>query len=76
MSAADLGAKVEWTVNGESRTAWMVPGTTFSSSGSTMHLGLGGHDQAETVRVTPVNGDPVDYRDVPRGTVLDQRSYQ
>ena len=41
-----------------------------------MHLGLGGHDQAETVRVTPVNGEPIDYRDVPRGTVLDQRSYQ
>ena len=76
MSAADLGAKVEWTVNGEMRTAWMVPGTTFSSSGSTMHLGLGGHDQADSVRVTPVNGEPIDYRDVPRGTVLDQRSYQ
>lgn len=76
MTAADLGAKVEWSVAGEVRTAWMVPSTTFSSSGSTLHLGLGGREQAEFVRVTPVNADPVEYRDVPRGTVLDQRSYQ
>ena len=76
MAAADLGATVKWSVNGTERTAWMVPGTTFSSSGSTLHLGLAGHASADWVRIIPVNGDPVEHVNVPAGTTLTQRSYQ
>jgi hypothetical protein len=76
MSASDLGAKVEWSVAGTERVTWMIPTTTFSSSGSTLHLGLGRYLSADWVRITPVAGEPVEFANVPAGTVLDQRSYQ
>ena len=76
MGAADLGATVEWSVNGLARETWMLPGTTFSNSGSSLHLGLAGHPVADWVRITPVNGDPVEHANVPAGTTVTQRSYQ
>ncbi len=76
MGAADLGATVEWSVNGLARETWMLPGTTFSNSGSSLHLGLAGHPVADCVRITPVNGDPVEHANVPAGTTVTQRSYQ
>lgn len=74
--AGDVGARVEWSVGGEQYTRWYQPGTTFSVSGPTLHLGLGGYPSADTVRITPVGGETVEYVDVGAGTRLDQRSYQ
>lgn len=75
-SARDVGTRVEWSVGGEHRTRWYQPGTTYSVSGPTLHLGLGGYSEADYVRVTPLGGSPIEYAAVPSGTRLDQRSYQ
>ena len=76
MSARDIGTKVEWRVGGENRVRWFLPSTTFSSSGPTLHLGLGGFPSADWVRITPQGGGMTEYTDVEAGTWLDQRSYQ
>ena len=39
----DVGTQVEWSVGGERFTRWYQPGTTYSVSGPTLHLGLGGY---------------------------------
>jgi hypothetical protein len=70
MGAADIGARVEWSVAGVERVRWYLPTTTFSSSGPTLHLGLGGHDSADWVRITPTNGTPRETRDVPAGSTV------
>ena len=72
----DVGTQVEWSVGGERFTRWYQPGTTYSVSGPTLHLGLGGYAEAEYVRIKPLGGSPVEFADVPAGTRLDQRSYQ
>ena len=76
MGAKDIGTKVEWRVGGEERVRWFLPSTTFSSSGPTLHLGLGGYPMADWVRITPIGGVTKEYTDVAAGTRLDQRSYQ
>ena len=75
-SARDVGARVEWSVGGKHFTRWYQPGTTFSVSGPTLHLGLGGFAATDYVRITPTGGDMVEFLDVPAGTRIDQRSYQ
>jgi hypothetical protein len=70
MGAADIGARVEWSVAGIERVRWYLPSTTFSSSGPTLHLGLGGHESADWVRITPMNGAPRETRDVLAGSTL------
>jgi hypothetical protein len=75
-SGRDIGARVEWSVGGENRVRWFLPSTTFSSSGPTLHLGLGGYASADWVRITPLNGEMVEYTDVLAGDHIDQRSYQ
>ena len=75
-SAADVGARVEWSVNGTSRVRWYQPSSSFSASGSMLHLGTGGYPQADWVRVTPLGGSTVEHLNVSVGTRIDQRSYQ
>jgi hypothetical protein len=70
MGAADIGATVEWSVAGVQRVRWYLPTTTFSSSGPTLHLGLGGHEAADWVRITPVNGATRETRDVSAGSTV------
>jgi hypothetical protein len=70
MGAADIGATVEWSVAGVQRVRWYLPTTTFSSSGPTLHLGLGGHEVADWVRITPVNGATREARDVSAGSTV------
>ncbi len=72
----DVGTQVEWSVGGERFTRWYQPGTTYSVSGPTLHLGLGGYAEAEYVRIKPLGASPVEFAGVPAGTRLDQRSYQ
>jgi len=74
--ARDVGTKVEWSVGGEHFTRWYQPGTTYSVSGPTLHLGLGGYPAADWVRVTPLGGSAEEHVSVPAGARLDQRSYQ
>ena len=70
MGAADIGAKVEWSVAGVQRVRWYLPTTTFSSSGPTLHLGLGGHEMADWVRITPMNGVSREVSDVLAGSTV------
>ena len=72
----DVGAQIDWSVGGEIYRRWYQPGTTYSVSGPTMHLGLGGHAVADYVRITPLGGTSVEYEAVSAGTRIDQRSYQ
>jgi len=74
--AADLGARVDWSVDGDPRTRWYQPGTSYSASGSTLHLGLGGHGEADWVRIHPRGGSMVEHQNVSEGARLVQRSYQ
>ena len=76
MGAQDIGTKIEWSVAGEERVRWFLPSTTFSSSGPTIHLGLGGQDAADWVRITPHGASPQEHFDVLAGSRIDQRSYQ
>ena len=70
MGAEDIGATVEWSVAGVERVRWYLPTTTFSTSGPTLHLGLGGHESADWVRITPLNGVPRETRDVLAGSTV------
>ncbi len=72
----DVGTRIEWTVGGREYTRWFQPGTTYSASGPSVHLGLGGHAAAEVVRITPLGGEPTEWVDLPAGSRIDQRSYQ
>ena len=76
LGARDIGTKVQWHVGGETRVRWFLPSTTFSSSGPTLHLGLGGYSSADWVRITPLGGEMVEYTDVLAGARIDQMSYQ
>ncbi len=76
MSARDIGAKVEWMTGGQQRVRWFLPSTTYSSSGSTLHLGLEGAASAEWLRITPLGGEPIELVDVAAGSRVDYRSYQ
>jgi hypothetical protein len=66
----DIGATVAWSVEGVVRRRWYLPGGTFSSSGPTMHLGLGVHDAADWVRVTRLGGEIIEHTDVKAGTEI------
>jgi len=70
MGAADIGASVTWSVAGVERVRWFLPTTTFSSSGPTLHLGLGGHESADWVRIAPMNGVPREFHDVSAGSTV------
>ena len=65
--AASVGTTVEWSVGDQQYTRWYQPGTTYSVSGPTLHLGLGGRLEADYVRITPTGGETVELNNVVAG---------
>ncbi len=65
--AASVGTTVEWSVGDQQYTRWYQPGTTYSVSGPTLHLGLGGRLEADYVRITPTGGETLELNNVVAG---------
>jgi hypothetical protein len=63
-----LGARVEVTVGGRTRSVWMLPSTTGSSSAPELLLGAGGRGFLERVVVAWPDGSRQTLTDVPMGS--------
>ena len=62
-----LGARLDVTVEGSRRTAWMLPATTGSASAAAVVMGLGDTPAAESVQVTWPDGTTTTLTEVPAG---------
>ncbi len=65
-----IGARIDVTVDGVTRTTWAWPSTTASSSAQEWYLGLADRDVAERIVVTWPNGTVTTAEDVPRGRLV------
>ncbi|MFT5682605.1 MAG: hypothetical protein ACI8RZ_003527 [Myxococcota bacterium] len=72
-SVLAIGAALEVTIDGQSRTSWMLPWTVSSSSAHEWIVGLGGAAAADQVTVTWPDGSTTTRLDVATGSVLELR---
>lgn len=66
-----IGARFEVTVDGQTRTDWMLPWTAHSSSAHEWVIGLGTAAQADQIRVVWPDGRSTTLTDVPANTVVE-----
>jgi hypothetical protein len=68
-----IGARVDTTVWGITRTSWNLPSTTSSASAEEVYIGLAGAERADRILVTWPGGAQTELLDVAPGPVrLDQ----
>jgi hypothetical protein len=65
-----LGARIDITIDGVTRTTWAWPSTTASSSAPEWYLGLADRDRADRIVITWPDGAVTEAEDVPRGEFL------
>ena len=64
-----IGARIDVTRHGSTRTAWMLPATTGSASAPAVTIGLGEESVVDVLTVTWPDGTVTTLEDVPAGTV-------
>ncbi len=66
---AGIGARIDVTRHGTTRTAWMLPATTGSASAATVTFGLGEETAVDQLVVTWPDATTTTLREVPAGAV-------
>lgn len=64
-----IGARIDVTRHGSTRTAWMLPATTGSASAPAVTIGLGEESMVDVLTVTWPDGTATTLEDVPAGAV-------
>lgn len=66
-----IGARLEVTIAGHSRTSWMLPWSASSSSAHEWVIGLADADHADRIVITWPDGQTTTLEDIPAGSVLE-----
>ncbi|MFT5686790.1 MAG: hypothetical protein ACI8RZ_007747 [Myxococcota bacterium] len=68
---AGLHARVVTEIDGDIRTRWLTPSSTWSSHAPELSIGLGGAAKIDRLTVSWADGSDQVWTDIPAGSALD-----